>query len=49
MKGVKHNNDMARAIAKAAGMKSVECLKRQSVRLARELELDLPMYGKKGL
>lgn len=45
MKHVKHNNDVAAAIARAAEMKSVRYLKQEAVRLARLLGTELPKIG----
>lgn len=42
MKRIRHDNDLAKAIASAAKMKSVAYLKRTAIRLARKLELELP-------
>ena len=39
---VKHNNELAEALAKAAGIKSVEYFKFMAVQLAKRLDIDLP-------
>lgn len=45
--GVRHNQELAEAIAEAARLQSVQYLQRMAVKLARKLQIDLPRYPQK--
>lgn len=42
---VRHDDELAKVLADAAGMSSKDYLKRSSVKLAKQLGLKLPMQG----